>query len=473
MPRFRAGVIGILVIAAACYLVFGGGLPVSGSPFVLTAVFTANTNLHVPSPVRIAGVTVGQVTGVQRISSNSDAAVVSMDIDPTGLPIHDNATLKIRPRIFLEGNFYVDLQPGTPEAPVIASGGTIPVANTSGPVQLDRVLSSLSYDTRENLQTLLQGLGASLSLPPTAAQDATQDPSVRGLTGAQALNQTLKYSADALRASAIVNEALLGTHPHDLSQVVSGNQRIFSALAASQSELVGLITNFNITLGAFASRQQQLSQTIAALPPLLRNSNAAFSALDASFGPTKTFARQILPGVNETNATITAALPWLAQVQALVSPSELGGLLTDLTPAVQNTASTIASSKSLFTGLDLLAHCFVHNVIPTGNVTISDPPVSSGIPVYQEFYQTAVGLAGSAQNFDGNGRYIRVQTAGGSDLINTSSLPQQGPLYGNAVLPPLGTRPAWPGVEPPYNRGVACFKNAAPNLNSAQTGAGP
>ena len=76
MPRFRAGVIGILVIAAACYLVFGGGLPFSGSPFVLKAVFTANTNLHVPSPVRIAGVTVGQVTGVQRISSNSDAAVV-------------------------------------------------------------------------------------------------------------------------------------------------------------------------------------------------------------------------------------------------------------------------------------------------------------------------------------------------------------------------------------------------------------
>ena len=43
-----------------------------------------------------------------------------------GLPIHKDATLKIRPRIFLEGNFFVDLQPGTPSAPTIDDGDTIP-----------------------------------------------------------------------------------------------------------------------------------------------------------------------------------------------------------------------------------------------------------------------------------------------------------------------------------------------------------
>ena len=38
-----------------------------------------------------------------------------MDINKNGLPIHADATAEIRPRIFLEGNFYVDLLPGTPE----------------------------------------------------------------------------------------------------------------------------------------------------------------------------------------------------------------------------------------------------------------------------------------------------------------------------------------------------------------------
>ena len=39
--------------------------------------------------------------------------------------------------------------------------------------------------------------------------------------------------------------------------------------------------------------------------------------------------------------TINAALPWIAQATALVSPQELGGLVQELTPAVQNTASTV------------------------------------------------------------------------------------------------------------------------------------
>ena len=34
-----------------------------------------------------------------------------MRIDDKGLPIHKDATIQIRPRIFLEGNFFVDVQP--------------------------------------------------------------------------------------------------------------------------------------------------------------------------------------------------------------------------------------------------------------------------------------------------------------------------------------------------------------------------
>ena len=55
VSNFAAGVIGAVVIAIACYLVFGGSLPFSGTPFQLKAVFTSETELHIPSPVRIAG----------------------------------------------------------------------------------------------------------------------------------------------------------------------------------------------------------------------------------------------------------------------------------------------------------------------------------------------------------------------------------------------------------------------------------
>jgi phospholipid/cholesterol/gamma-HCH transport system substrate-binding protein len=473
VSNFAAGLIGAVVIGVICYLVFGGGLPFGSSPFVLRAQFTSETQLHIPSPVRIAGVDVGQVVSVKHLPGSTQASVVTMHIDNNGLPIHADATIHVRPRIFLEGNFYADLNPGGPGAPNLASGSTLPAANNSGPVQLDRVLAALTSDARANLQTLLQGLGSALNAPPTAAGDATQDPSVRGLTGGQALNLSLKYSASAFRGSAIVNQALLGIQPHDLARVVTGNEEVFRGLAASGNQLSSLVVNFNSTLAALASRQRQLAQTIAALPPWLRATDAALGPLNASFGPTKAIAAALIPGVNQLDPTIGAALPWIAQATELMKPSELGGLLQLLTPAVQNTSSALTSTKSLLNGANLLAQCLSHNIVPAGNEVIQDPPVGTGLPVYQEFFQSAVGLAGASQNFDGNGRYLRATAGGGSDQIQSSPVPNGGPLYGNAVLPPLATRPAWPGHAPPVKSSVACYRNAVPNPNQASTGATP
>ena len=475
ISNLAAGLIAAVVIVAAVYLTFGGATPFASSPFVLKAVFTTETELHIPSPVRIAGVDVGEVTSVRPLENGSQAAVVTMDIDPNGLPIHADATAGILTRIFLEGNFYVDLHPGSPDAPVLGSGATLPAANTSGPVQLDRVLAALSSNTRANLQTLVQGFGASLNAPPIAGQDAAQhqDASVRGLTGAQALNKSLEYSAGAFKASAIVNQALLGTQPHDLSESVLGNEEVFRALASRQTQLTSLVTTLHSTMSALAARQQDLSGTIAALPPLLRTTNRALTSLNASFGPTKAFARTILPGVEQLDPTIGQALPWLAQATALVSSPELGGLVKDLTPAVQQTASTVKSTTSLLSASDALARCVSHNLVPTGNEVIQDPPLSSTTPVYQQLFESAVGIAGAGQSFDGNGRYLRSSPAGGSTPVQTGNLGSQGPLFGNAVLAPLGTRPAWPGHAPPVTSAKPCDQNAVPNLNEVTTGAGP
>lgn len=473
VSKVAAGVIAVAVIAIVSYLVFVGTIPFLPRPFVLKAVFTKETEVHIGSPVRIAGVDVGSVTSVRRVSGSSTASVLAMTIDQGGLPIHADATIDVRPRLFLEGNYYVDLSPGTPAAAILHSGATLPAANTTGPVQLDRVLSALNLDARQSLQTLVQGLGAALNVVPTPAQDASQDPTQRGLTAGQSLNQSLNYAADAFRASTIVNEALLGQQPHDLSGVVVGSEHVFQALGSQQARLAHLVGSFNATMNALANRQQDLSRTIALLPPLLRATDTALGPLQASFGPTQAFARALLPGVEQLDPTIGAALPWMAQSTALLSRQELGGLLSFLTPAVQGTAGALRATTSLLRGSEALAGCLTHTVIPTGNEQIQDPPVSTGLDVYQELFQSAVGLAGAAQNFDGNGRYVRAATAGGSDRVATGSLGANGPLYGNAVLPPLGTRPANPGSAPPLRRDVPCLQELVPNLNAAATGAGP
>ena len=179
----RAGAIALLIIVVGTWLAFTKSLPWH-DPYQFHAVFQTSNNLRLDSPVRIAGVNVGEVVAVER-EEDSDLVKVTMEMKDAGLPLHKDATLKIRSRIFLEGNFFVDLTPGTPEGDELEDGDTIPVTRTSTPVQLDELLTALQTNDRESLQDLLNGLGDGLNGKPTAADDRDQDPSVRGEIGGQ------------------------------------------------------------------------------------------------------------------------------------------------------------------------------------------------------------------------------------------------------------------------------------------------
>src|SRR3954463_5232876 len=133
---FTVGAIVLIAAVIITYFGFTKHIPFTHG-FRLNAVFESANSIRTNSPVRIAGVNVGKVTGVERYK-NTNAAEVQMEITDNGLPIHRDAPMKIRPRIFLEGNFFVDLKPGTPEAPKLDDNDSpIPMTQTATPVQLD------------------------------------------------------------------------------------------------------------------------------------------------------------------------------------------------------------------------------------------------------------------------------------------------------------------------------------------------
>jgi phospholipid/cholesterol/gamma-HCH transport system substrate-binding protein len=471
VTAFVAGLITILLVAIAFALAFGGWP--FGSKYELNATFENTSNVGLRSPVRIAGVDVGKVTKVEPAGDDSTASVVTMELDDEALPIREDATLKIRPRIFLEGNFFVDLQPGTPSADEVDSGDTIPSTQTAAPVQLDQVLGVLKTDARKDLQTLVQGYGEAISGEPKRGEDATQDPDVRGETAAKSGNDSLKYAPGALRGLAVVNQSLLGTEPRDLSKLIAGGQKVAAALESRERQLQELIVNLNVTTGALAAEQGDLRATIATLPRLLDSANGSFDSLNAAFPSTRAFAREILPGVRETASTIDAAFPWVRQTRQLVSPAELQGLVQVLKPATRDLAKATDGTVQLLPQVDLVDRCLLRNVLPTGDVVIQDPPLTTGLPNYKEFFQALVGLSGESQNFDGNGSYTRFQPGGGAQTVSTGNVGAQGKFFGNATAPPLGTRPARPAKRPPYNRKAACHSQTPPALNNARTGGGP
>ena len=463
----RIGVVMLVLVLIGAYFGFTKHIPFKHD-FRLKAVFSTAVNIRPSSPVRIAGVTIGKVSAVSR---EGRVGVVTMEIKSGGLPIHADATVKIRPRTFLEGNWFAELQPGSPSAKTLSSGATLPITQTSDPVQLDQVLSALNTDTRANLQNFLIGFGDGLTRRPNAAEDAEQDPDVRGLNASQALNKAYQRGPASLRGGAVINQAVTGTEPHDLSKLVAAIGRVTAALNVHEQQLGELIVNFNAFFRSFANQSAALRTTVAELPSALRNVNRGFASLDAAFPPIKAFATDILPGVKVTNAAIKAQLPWIEQVQASLAPSELGGVAAGLAEAAPSLARINSEQTPLYHQADLLNKCQTNVIFPAGNAKLQDGTSSSGVEDYKEFWYSLVGLNSLGQGFDGNGTMAHfLLSSTGQTLVSAPMSILNTKLQGlrllaHASLPPLGTRPAYPAVEPPYKPQVPCYTQTLPNFN--------
>ncbi len=463
----RFAIVFLVVVAIAIYFGFTKAIPFKHG-YQLNAQFASALNIKPKSPVRIAGVDVGKVTGIERQGS---AGLVKMEIESKGLPIHSDATVKIRPRIFLEGNWFVELQPGSPSAKTLSSGATLPSTQSSDPVQIDQVLDALNTDTRKNLQEFLIGYGDGLTRKPSASDNAEQDPEVREVNAAEALNKTYLRAPAAERGAAVVNQAIGGTEPHDLSNLVQSIGKVTSALNVHEQQLGELIGNFNTFFRILANQSASLRHAVAVLPSSLHNVDAGLRELDAAFPSLRTFALDILPGVENTPQTVAATLPWIEQVEASLAPNELGGVAKGLEAATPQLAALTAEQVPFQKQGELFNKCLSNVFIPAGNTKLQDGAATSGVEDYKEFWYSMTGLAGIGQTFDGNGTMSRFLVGSGGPTIRSAPASVQGSsikglrLLAHASLAPQGTRPAFPKSEPPYKPLVPCDTQALPEFN--------
>jgi virulence factor Mce-like protein len=449
MTPAKAGIIALIVIIVLTFEGFTRFNPFR-SPFEMKATFTSVNNLQPKSPVRIAGVNVGVVKDVKALGSGK-GATVTMEIMDTGLPIHKDAELKIRPRIFLEGNFFVDVQPGTPSAPNLKSGETIPFQQTSTPVQLGDLLTALQSDTRSDLKNLIE------------------EYAVKGLGngGAEAYNRAIGPAVQAFRASSLANQASLGEHPHDLSNLLRGQQRLFSELAFNTGTLKDLVTQLNVTFLAFARQEGALRATIPALRDVLTVGRPALASLDSALPSLRNFSRDALPGVRSSGPTIDASLPFIHQARLLVRPQELRGLVADLRPTIPALARLNTSTIPFLNENRALSRCQNKVIVPFANTPIPDPdfPQNSGETFYRQTARGLVGLAGESRLTDADTPMFHAQLGGGATTILSTNDRGQS-VFGAANTSPLGTRPARPNRRPVFRPNIPCETQQPPDLNA-------
>jgi hypothetical protein len=295
------------------------------------------------------------------------------------------------------------------------------------------------------------------------------------------------YGATAARDSAIVNEALQGTSPHDLSKLIAGQADVFNALVGHESQLQGLVSNFNTVAGALATESANLERTIHQLAPTLKVAEPSLRHTNSTFPFLRANALALAKGIPELPATIAVSQPWLDQTAALLGRSELGFIARQLRLAGPGAGKSAADGRGLFSQIGLLSGC-VNNVLePTGNVVLSDSGpgynFDTGVPNFKEFGYAAVNLAGDGIIFDGNGPSLRLFAAGGPTPVggpvpNLRSpvpgavSPRGSALWGGSTTPPIGTRPGL-GSKPPFRTDVACQNSAIPDLNGPLAAQGP
>jgi len=429
LGRFGTGVVALVVVLGGATAGWFRLNPFA-DPYVISAEFEQASNLGARSPVRIAGIDVGKVVEVE--PREGGGARVKMQLREEALPLHADAELKIRPRIFFEGNFFVDLRPGTPSAPPLADGSVIPASHTAAPVQTGDVLASLQADTRRDLQVLLGELGRGL-----------------GRGAAESLNRNAPYAAPALRDLALVADAALGERPStDLRRALEGTRRTVAALAQDEAALEGLVTDLGVVAGALADEDAALAASIPELRDTLSAARPALGAVNATLPSLRTLALEARPGVEALVPAAAAVLPLAREVRGLVSPAELPAAARELRRGARPITRLLRVSVPLFAQGRAASRCTERVLVPFIESDFPDPdfPANTGT-VNEKLQRSFIGLAGESRTVDANQSYF----------------------HASVVPPPLQVRPAPPNdpsIPPPHRPDVPCETQDPPNLEA-------
>ena len=446
----QAGVLLVVAVVIVTYLGFTKAIPFR-QHFEIKADFKTSNTLRGASLVRIAGVNVGKVEKIEPLDGGKAGVRVTMRIDKSGRPIHKDATVSLRPRIFLEGNLFVDLHPGTPTSPILGDGEVIPATQTTTPVQLDQVLTALQSNTRADLQTLLRELDTTLS--------------GRGGIG---YNRSIQYWEPAFKNSAIVSEAQLGIEEHDLSRYLSTSAEFAAALDRNPPALKSLISDFNTTAAAFASERRALQATLTELPRTLRTAQPALAALNSSFPPLRRLTADLRPAARSTGPMIDASLPFIAQLRGLMGPTELQGLTRYLRQAVPDLARLNNRLPELYEQVRKASSCQNEVILPWAEDRVGDKVFEPKGQVYQTGPKGLGGIAAESRSGDAGGQWVRVLAGNGVFSYAIGALGnapggQQGPRIGLTNFPLGGVNPPkMPQPEIRYDK--PCENQEKPNL---------
>ncbi|HEY1511182.1 MAG TPA: MlaD family protein, partial [Solirubrobacteraceae bacterium] len=158
------GAVTVLIVLIAVFLAYNAN---TGLPFVPTRELKVDvsngSNLVVGNDVREGGFRVGVVSGIKPIAlANGEAgAQLTLNLDQAHGKVPTDSSVSIVPQSVL-GTKYVVINSGSGGRD-FADGGTLPLGQTTVPVQFDDVFKTFDEKTRGAIQESLVGAGDTLT----------------------------------------------------------------------------------------------------------------------------------------------------------------------------------------------------------------------------------------------------------------------------------------------------------------------
>lgn len=259
--------------------------------------------------VRIAGVPVGDIRSADITADGKARLELRIDEDQV---VHQDARILLRPKSPLN-DMYIEISPGTADAPELGDGDTVPVDQTVSPVQVDDVLAHLDDNTQAAMSSLFAESDVALVNAP------------------ERLPAGLDQTSGLIQDLAPVMERL-ETRRENLARLVNALADVADAAGTNDERLERMASSLSVTLGTLSGERQNLDATLAQLPELsreLRSTSSSVVRLASQLDPTLADVRRAsdeLPGalrsfngsVDELDDFVRAAEPVLDKAGPVV-----------------------------------------------------------------------------------------------------------------------------------------------------------
>lgn len=296
LPVFLAYVAASLAVLGYLFVHMGGQL-IFQPTYTVAADFHTASDLVPGDDVTVSGMNVGRVESVHPIQGGSQ---VQLQVRQRYAPLYQNARAMIKIKNVLDES-YVELYRGTTASGAMPQGATIPESRTLTPVELAQVLSVLNTNTRQQLTSVINNLGESVSgqgqnLNATAVGLKTTSVALKGIAHGLA-HQQINLGSLITSLSKVL--ATLAAWHTQLKSLVADWDGVMRALAQHEQQLQGLVVNENqvVTIldQALAGNSPALNSAIRQSPQLINSANRYAAPAGTIFGKV---SKQVKP-INE------------------------------------------------------------------------------------------------------------------------------------------------------------------------------